>query len=332
MTNPYERELQIALAAVKQASLICRSVQSAITDEVLEKKDKSPVTIADFSSQAVICRELLQAFPADPVIGEEDAGELKESENHEFLEKIVSELKSAGIPETSPEQVCSWIDHGGAKTYSDRFWTLDPIDGTKGFLRKEQYAVSLALIVDGKIVVGVLGCPNLPCPEDESASGTIYYAVAGQGAFAMPLESESIQASSPIHATTTKDFPESRFCESVESGHSSHGHSQQIADQLGIEKEPRRLDSQAKYAVVGQGEADIYMRLPTRAGYREKIWDHAAGVLLVEEAGGTVSDIHGKPLEFDQGYELANNQGVIVTNGLLHPELIQTLKELGISQ
>ena len=103
MTNPYERELQIALAAVKQASLICRSVQSAITDEVLEKKDKSPVTIADFSSQAVICRELLQAFPADPVIGEEDAGELKESENHEFLEKIVSELKSAGIPDTSPE-------------------------------------------------------------------------------------------------------------------------------------------------------------------------------------------------------------------------------------
>lgn len=332
MTNPYERELQIALAAVKQASLICRSVQSAITDEVLEKKDKSPVTIADFSSQAVICRELLQAFPADPVIGEEDAAELKESENQDFLEKIVAELISAGIPDASQEQVCSWIDHGGAKTYSDRFWTLDPIDGTKGFLRKEQYAVSLALIVDGKIVVGVLGCPNLPSPDNGSVTGTIYYAVAGQGAFAMPLESESIQASSPIHATTTQNFSESRFCESVESGHSSHGHSQQIADQLGIEKDPRRLDSQAKYAVVGQGEADIYMRLPTRAGYREKIWDHAAGVLLVEEAGGTVTDIHGKPLEFDQGYELANNQGVIVTNGLLHPKLIQTLKELGISQ
>ena len=56
-----------------------------------------------------------------------------------------------------------------------------PIDGTKGFLRKEQYAVSLALIVNGKIVVGVLGCPNLSCPEDESASGTIYYAVCRSG-------------------------------------------------------------------------------------------------------------------------------------------------------
>lgn len=332
MTKPYQRELEIALAAVKQASVICRSVQSAITDEVLEKKDKSPVTIADFSSQAVICRELLQEFPADPVIGEEDAAELKESENQEFLEKIVSELSLADVPETTPEQVCSWIDHGGAKTFSDRFWTLDPIDGTKGFLRKEQYAVSLALIVDGKIVVGVLGCPNLPCPENSSAKGTVYYAVAGQGAFAMPLEQGSLESSSPIHVTTTQDFSESRFCESVESGHSSHGHSQQIADQLGIKKDPRRLDSQAKYAIVGQGEADIYMRLPTRAGYREKIWDHAAGVLLVEEAGGTVTDIHGNPLEFNQGYELANNQGVIVTNGLLHPKLIQTLNELGINQ
>ncbi|HAH47535.1 3'(2'),5'-bisphosphate nucleotidase [Gimesia sp.] len=332
MTKPYESELKTALAAVKQASLICRSVQSAITDEVLEKKDKSPVTIADFSSQAVICRELLQAFPADPVIGEEDAAELKESENREFLEKIVSELNAAGVPDTTPAHVCSWIDHGGAKTYSDRFWTLDPIDGTKGFLRKEQYAVSLALIVEGKIVLGVLGCPNLPCPAEGTVTGTIYYAVAGQGSFAMPLEQNNSQASVPIHVTKTPDFSESRFCESVESGHSSHGHSQQIAEQLGIEKDPRRLDSQAKYAIVGQGEADIYMRLPTRAGYREKIWDHAAGVLLVEEAGGTVSDIHGKPLEFNQGYELSNNQGVIVTNGLLHPKLIQTLNELGISQ
>lgn len=332
MTTPFQRELEIALSAVKQASQICRSVQAAITDDVLEKKDKSPVTIADFSSQAVICRTLNEVFPEDPIIGEEDAAELRLEENHEFLQKIVAELNAAEIAEASPENVCRWIDHGGAKEYSSRFWTLDPIDGTKGFLRKEQYAVSLALIVDGKIVLGILGCPNMPFPIDETVTGTLYYAVAGQGAFAIPLNQDQEQAAFPIRVTTTDDFSQSRFCESVESGHSSHGHSQQVAEKLNIEKEPRRLDSQAKYAVVAQGNADIYMRLPTRVGYREKIWDHAAGVLLVQEAGGTVTDITGKPLEFDQGYELKNNQGVIVTNGPLHQELIQTLDELAINE
>ena len=74
-----------------------------------------------------------------------------------------------------------------------------------------------------------------------------------------------------------------------------------------------RLDSQAKYAVVARGEAEAYLRLPTRADYREKIWDHAAGVLIVEEAGGTVTDITGRPLEFTHGRDLAANRGVIVT-------------------
>ena len=326
MTETLEQELKTALLAVRQAALICRTVQSAITDEVLEKKDKSPVTIADFSSQAVICRALHNAFPEDPIIGEEDAAELQGPENREFLEKIVAELTADGIQDPTPENVCTWIDYGGAKTYSDRFWTLDPIDGTKGFLRKEQYAVSLALIVEGKIVLGVLGCPNLPFPGENPTAGTLYYAIAGQGSYALPLVRE--QEPKRIRVTTTADFSESRFCESVESGHSSHSHSQQLAERLGISKEPRRLDSQAKYAVVAQGEADIYMRLPTRPGYREKIWDHAAGVLLVEEAGGEVTDIHGNPLQFDQGYELKNNQGVIVTNGHLHSLLIQSLDEL----
>ena len=75
------------------------------------------------------------------------------------------------------------------------------------------------------------------------------------------------------------------------------------------------MDSQAKYAVVARGEADIYLRLPTRADYREKIWDHAAGHLIVAEAGGVVTDIAGRPLEFHHGRELTANRGVIVTNG-----------------
>jgi 3'(2'), 5'-bisphosphate nucleotidase len=94
---------------------------------------------------------------------------------------------------------------------------------------------------------------------------------------------------------------------------------------LGITAAPLRLDSQAKYAVVARGEADVYLRLPTRADYREKVWDHAAGVLIVEEAVGRVTDINGLPLDFSQGRELAANRGVIVTNGRLHERVLAAL-------
>src|SRR5690606_9137465 len=99
----------------------------------------------------------------------------------------------------------------------------------------------------------------------------------------------------------------------------------QISDYLGITRPPCRLDSQAKYAVVARGEADIYLRLPTRRGYREKIWDHAGGVLVVEEAGGRVTDLFGKPLDFRLGHELSDNRGVLVTNGLIHDEVLAAI-------
>ena len=122
-----------------------------------------------------------------------------------------------------------------------------------------------------------------------------------------------------------------RFCESVESGHSAHGDAAAVAGRLGMTAPPLRMDSQAKYAVVARGEADIYLRLPTRADYHEKIWDHAAGALIVAEAGGTVSDIHGRPLEFHHGRELTVNRGVIVTNGRLHERVLEAVQALGIS-
>jgi 3'(2'), 5'-bisphosphate nucleotidase len=68
---------------------------------------------------------------------------------------------------------------------SGRFWTLDPIDGTKGFLRGEQYAVCLALIENGEVQLAIQGCPNLPRNIHDPCSirGSLFVAVKGQGAF-----------------------------------------------------------------------------------------------------------------------------------------------------
>jgi 3'(2'), 5'-bisphosphate nucleotidase len=229
------------------------------------------------------------------------------------------------------EQVCRWIDHGGASQYRERFWTLDPIDGTKGFLRGEQYAVALALVVDGQLAVAALACPNLPTlPERErgdvkgnEALGVIFFAVRGRGAYLIPWECPGAVELAPARiCVSPRDDPaEARFCESVESGHSAQGDAAAVAARLGITVPPLRMDSQAKYGVVARGEADIYLRLPTRQDYREKIWDHAAGALIVSEAGGVVTDVMGQPLEFNHGRELAVNRGVIATNERLHGQV-----------
>ena len=329
MAGPYERELAAALDALRTAARVCRNVQSGIHADKMAKEDKSPVTVADFASQAVICRAIGDALPDDPIIGEEDSAALGRSENAPFLERIREELGRVGIA-GSGDQIRRWIDRGNAAPQfasfgSRRFWTLDPIDGTKGFLRREQYAISLALIVRGRIELALLACPNLPVrPGAPEPRGVILHAVRGHGTRAAPLDGED--DSQPVRVSETADPSRARLCESVESGHSAHGRSAQVAARLGITSEPLRMDSQAKYAAVARGEAEIYLRLPTRADYRECIWDHAGGVLVVEEAGGAVTDIDGKPLEFTHGPRLTANHGVVVANRELHSRVIEAVR------
>jgi 3'(2'), 5'-bisphosphate nucleotidase len=157
---------------------------------------------------------------------------------------------------------------GGA---SGRHWALDPIDGTKGFLRGGQYAVCLALIVDGIVQVGVVGCPNLPIDHKnpDGERGSLFIAVRGHGAYQRTFKDE---AESHIQFADISSTKEATFCESVEAGHSSHGDAEEIAKLLGITREPVRMDSQAKYCSISRGDADIYLRLPTSKTYVEKIW------------------------------------------------------------
>ncbi|MDX1740530.1 MAG: 3'(2'),5'-bisphosphate nucleotidase [Rhodothermales bacterium] len=329
MSGRYEKEKAVALQAVRQATVLCQSVQKGIEPEALSKKDRSPVTVADFGSQALVCRTIDRYFPEDPVIGEENAAMLRKSENGAIRQKVVAHVQEQ-IAEASEEQVLGWIDRGHSRDHSDRFWTLDPIDGTKGFLRGEQYAVALALVVAGRVDVGVLGCPNLPDPHNQSRKGVAFVAVRGEGVMTASLFEDD--DGEPIQVSQIGEAAEARFCESVESGHSSHDDSARVAAKLGIARDSIRLDSQAKYAIVASGKAEIYMRLPTRADYVEKIWDHAAGMLVVEEAGGTVTDIHGLPLDFGYGGRLEANSGVVATNGHLHDEVLVALRETGVAQ
>ncbi|MCB2200635.1 3'(2'),5'-bisphosphate nucleotidase [bacterium] len=318
-------QLEPVLEAVREAARLCTSVQRTVTDDVLEKKDKSPVTVADFGSQALVLRAVREAFPEDPIIAEEGSAELRKDENSHLRDRMMNEINTIR-PDATFEDVASWIDFGDNREGGDRFWTLDPIDGTKGFLRGEQYAISLGMLEEGEIKLGILALPNfgsfLPEVGD---TGVLFIAVRGEGVAAQPLSGGAFVE---VKVSGLEDVSKARFCESVESGHSDHSWSGQVAKRLGITEESVRMDSQAKYGALSMGAADIYLRLPTRPGYREMIWDHAAGVIVVEEAGGKVSDVDGKPLDFTRGYRLEENRGVIVSCGPFHQQIVDTVIEV----
>lgn len=323
----YSQEKQVAIEAVTRAARLCMAVRADMVGaESLQKDDKSPVTVADFGAQALVCQHLLAAFPQDTIVGEEDSTDLQKPENGATLAQVTQYVQQLQ-PEATASAICRWIDAGnGAVTR--RFWTLDPIDGTKGFLRNDQYAIALALVEDGQVQVGALACPALPLNlnEPDGPAGVVFIAVRGQGAAMALLNSHTF---TPIHVTREADKANMRFAESVEAAHGDQARQQAIAQATGISQPSLRMDSQAKYGVVARGDAALYLRLPSPKSpdYREKIWDHAAGALIVEEAGGRVTDMHGQPLDFAGDFKMRNNRGVVVSNGLLHAAVLGALAQ-----
>ena len=318
-------EGQVGFEAVCAAARLCEAVRAEMVEgaPALDKRDGSPVTVADFGAQALVCRAIEGRFPADTVVAEEDSGALREEANRELLAAVVRFVGSQAEAVVAPEEVCRWIDRGRGEP-ADRFWVLDPIDGTKGFLRRDQYAVALALVERSRIEWGFLACPALP---DGAGAGVIFVARRGHGAHAFTLGGAPLGV---VRVSETTEPRGVRLVESVEVAHTNRGLSARLKEAIGTTAPPVQMDSQAKYGAVARGQADVYLRSPNprTPDYRENIWDHAAGALLVEEAGGRVTDVYGRPLDWSRGRRLEENVGVVASNGRLHDEIIRTLEAL----
>lgn len=317
---------QTAIAAVTRAAELCELVRTdLVTVAALDKKDRSPVTVADFGSQALVCQTIRDAFPTDPIVAEEDSAQLRQSNHRTQLEQVAHYVQRFWA-DGGVDTVLDIIDEGNG-TVGSRFWTLDPIDGTKGFLRDDQYAIALALIENGAVTVAALACPNLPeIMHKNSLRGVIFVAEQGKGASVSPLGKDDY---------TTLKFPAEldpervRLVESVEAAHGNHDLQEAIGRRVGLQ-ESLRMDSQAKYGAVARGDASLYLRLPSpsKPDYREKIWDHAAGALIVTEAGGTVTDMHGQPLDWASDYQFNHTRGVVVGHPTLHQAALEALAEI----
>ncbi|KAL8167332.1 hypothetical protein V2J09_008831 [Rumex salicifolius] len=367
MEEDYVKELDVAVRVVHLACSLCQRVQRNLLpsdgDQVKSKDDDSLVTVADFSVQAVVSWILSECFGSQNVsiIAEEDTQMLSEAKSLGLLNDVVktvneclSEASRFGLKNPSHplghseilEAISRCNSSGGL---AGRHWVLDPVDGTLGFVRGNQYAVALALLVEGKVVLGVLGCPNYPVkremlnhhhkpslkssPTSPTQStlekGCVMYARRGTGKAWMqtlaPAEQnfDWMKSASLIRVSSIEDPSLATFCEPVEKANSSHSFSKGVAESVGLRKQPLRVYSMVKYAAIARGDAEIYMKFAS-VGYKEKIWDHAAGVLIVQEAGGVVTDAGGRPLDFSKGIFLEGlDRGIITCSGaILHEKII----------
>ncbi|XP_073151630.1 3',5'-bisphosphate nucleotidase AHL-like [Henckelia pumila] len=360
----YSRELNVGVRVVHMACELCQKLQeqfllSAGFDQVRSKDDDSLVTVADWSVQATVSLMLSQNLgdQSISIVAEEDSQTLSKPESSALLALVVdavneclSQAPRFGLqgPDKvlAASQIIDAISHCNSNGGPfGRHWVLDPVDGTLGFVRGDQYAVALAMIDDGEVVLGVLGCPNYPVKDDtlnmysqqndvrseissREVGCVMYTQKHARNSWMQPLLRRDKRLEWPnsaklIRVSSIDDPAQATFCEPVESNNSDHSFSAGVANTVGLRKKPLRVHSMVKYGAIARGEAEIYMKF-ARSGYKEKIWDHAAGVLLVQEAGGVVTDAAGRSLDFSRGIYLESlDKGLVACCGSrLHEQII----------
>jgi 3'(2'), 5'-bisphosphate nucleotidase len=322
--DSFDRETQIAVGAVSEGMRLARSLEGRA--HASTKSDTSPVTVADFAIQAVVAQRLAGVCPDVPLIAEEDAASLYG--DRELATKAVQVVRQI-IPNATLEQVGGWI--GDGTTGGSRFWTLDPIDGTKGFIHGRQYATALALIVDGRVEMSVIGCPRLTrVALDESrtvaelsSQGGVAIAVRGHGAWWSTGGDDTLQR---LTVSTCRDPSHAWLVQSFEARHGNPERLARVLRTLGALRPPVLMDSQAKHVTVAAGLSDLLIRFPPDAEFHDAVWDQAPGSLLIEEAGGRVTDLAGEPLDFRTGRRLFRNIGLLASNGVLHAATLEAIR------
>ena len=320
--DPWQREFDVAVRAVRDGAFLARDIRQRVGAGALVKADHSPVTVADFAVQALVAHRLAETFPDVPLVAEEDAAALRAPAGQTMLESVLAALRAAAL-DLDSTGVLDLIDRGRA-TPKERFWTLDPVDGTQGFVRGDHYAVALALIVRGRVEIGLIGCPERVFTDEPRAiAGSIAFAIRDRGAFRVPLTGGEI---TPLHVSSCLDPRLARVLRSFEAQHIDLDTFNGIVSALRVTAPAALMDSQAKHIVIAAGRADLLIRVPATKSFRDKIWDQAAGSLIIEEAGGRVTDLHGTPLDFGTGRLLTRNQGMIASNGLLHAAVLDACR------
>ena len=300
-----KKEKDLAIQIIKKASEITEWFRKS-DSKSYTKKDQTPVTLADYASQIFINSSISEKFPEDLVVAEEDIINLKDSDDITLIEKCYNYL---GIDR---EVIAEPI----SRSYSEepmRMWTVDPVDGTRGFQKNLWYSIGIGLIINKMTEFCVICVPNY-----DDLGNAIYIAQKGKGA----QVSHGNTDFKPIHVSKTKKLHEATMCQSL---HYNEKWVENLAKNAGVSK-ILPMDSMVKFCKIADGTADFYVKpLDPKRSFS---WDFVPGDLLVREAGGKVSNLTNESLRFE-GKSLVNTaEGLIASNGILHDNLIDQIKSV----
>jgi 3'(2'), 5'-bisphosphate nucleotidase len=298
----YQKELQLASDLVRKASEITEWFRET-GFKTIEKKDHSPVTLADYASQIFINHNLKYNFSSDQLIAEEHLEGLTDKQE-EIIQKCFQDVN---IPIKKFE---SNLNYQG--NLSNRQWTIDPIDGTKGFIANLSYSIGIGFLVNSEPSVCAIGAPNY-----NKKGLAVFRAEQGEGAEASYAEEKFI----PVKTSSQSDIKKSRVCISL---HNASDATLDFLTKIGIKKKNQcAIDGMGKFCMVADATADFYIHLNRNVMYS---WDFCPGDLLIRESGGNSSDIFGNRLKFKERNCIITAAGYLFSNNELPKKLFPLIK------
>ncbi|MBY9002501.1 MAG: hypothetical protein KGD73_00870 [Candidatus Lokiarchaeota archaeon] len=296
-------ELKAAIEIVNTASKITEWFRQ-VGFQSYQKEDDSPVTIADYATQIFIINKIMEQFPSDQIIAEEDDNSFL---NHDARKSISSCYETLNIGEN--------IDIGKSlmkkDKYSERQWTVDPIDGTKGYQKGLSYAIGIGFMIKSNPKICTISVPNY-----KKFGKAIFIAEKDNGSKIAINNSEFISLS----VSNQSYLKQAKMC------HSLHYDEPWVMDFAARAEITNfvQIDSMAKFCMIADGTADLYIKPMNKS--RSFAWDFLPGTLLVQEAGGTVSDLQGNRIEFNDDKCMVSAPGLIASNSIIHDEILKKLR------
>jgi 3''-Phosphoadenosine 5''-phosphosulfate (PAPS) 3''-phosphatase len=272
---------------------------------MLKKELETAVTLARKAGEKIL------EFYAEEIVAEQKTGVDNFSEPVTIADKTASRLIVQGLMRDFPndgilsEEETDVIE---IRSTRKRVWMIDPIDGTWGFIKKDgDFGVQIGLTDNGTAILGVV---YLPFHKE------LYFAAKGEGAFLTDRDGNTRR----LRVSEKTDFTE-MILASSRNHRSPKMH--RIIEDFGFRKEIQRGSVGLKIGLIAQRVCDIYIHLSPRT----KFWDSCAPQVILEEAGGRMTDLFGAPIRYDLD-DVQNHNGIAASNGAAHDETIRRLRPL----
>jgi 3'(2'), 5'-bisphosphate nucleotidase len=316
----FKKEIEVALALAQKAVYATERIRKKGI-EAVTKQDGTPLTQADIVFQAIILAGLQRHFPNDRIAAEEKLPLDRETALMMRASEMIQEFMRT---RDAAANLTDWVNYRG-NPQGNRTWMIDPIDGTKGFRRGLCYAIAIGLYFNGKPQFGCMAVPSFPVMDGKKNETVLAYAGAGIGAFWLKaggnrpsrLHVSDIDRISELKVVGSRAHDRGNFCG-------------KFVKAAGIAK-TGRMDGQAKYLMLASGQADVYIRSADPVYGIAFPWDHCSGQVILEEAGGRVTDFAGRALNYDQlaGNPIRDLEGLVASNAKCHDEILELIETLG---